>query len=88
MAQMIENYHPHPDPNPSPGAGVLGGEMGLPDGTGPRGTAMTLKKKLTKTEFRQRADEILLRLSLEVAPFWPDSEEKQKQRIERAAADP
>ena len=49
---------------------------------------MTLKKKLTKTEFRQRADEILMRLSLEVTAFWQDSEEKQKQRLQRAAADP
>jgi predicted phage terminase large subunit-like protein len=49
---------------------------------------MILKKKLTKTEFRQRADEILLRLSLEVTPFWEDSQEKQEQRRRRAAADP
>jgi len=49
---------------------------------------MTLKKKLTKSEFRQRADKILMRLSLEVTPFWADSEEKQRQRLERAAAEP
>lgn len=49
---------------------------------------MTLKKKLTKTEFRQRADEILLRLSLEVTPFWEDTDAKQEQRLRRAAADP
>ncbi|MFZ5448617.1 MAG: phage terminase large subunit [Thermodesulfobacteriota bacterium] len=49
---------------------------------------MTLNKKLTKSEFRKRADKILMRLSLEVMPFWADSEEKQKQRIERAARDP
>ena len=49
---------------------------------------MTLKKKLTKSEFRQRADKILMRLSLEVTPFWEDSDEKQKQRLERAAAEP
>ena len=29
-----------------------------------------------------------MRLSLEVTPFWEDSEEKQQQRLERAAADP
>ena len=50
--------------------------------------AMTLKKKLTKTEFRQRADEIFLKLSLEVTPFWEDSEAKREQRLRRAAADP
>ncbi len=49
---------------------------------------MTLNKKLTKSEFRKRADKILMRLSLEVMPFWSDSEEKQKQRLERAARDP
>ncbi|MBI4795673.1 MAG: hypothetical protein HY790_07520, partial [Deltaproteobacteria bacterium] len=50
--------------------------------------AMTLKKKLTKAEFRQRADDILMRLSLEVTPFWEDSEEKRETRRARAAADP
>ncbi|MGB8993620.1 MAG: phage terminase large subunit [Desulfobaccales bacterium] len=49
---------------------------------------MTLKKKLTKTEFRQRADKILTRLSLEVTPFWEDGEDQQKQRLEKAATDP
>ena len=49
---------------------------------------MTLNKKLTKSEFRQRANKILNRLSLEVMPFWADSEDKQKQRLERAARDP
>jgi len=49
---------------------------------------MTLKKKLTRTEFRKRADDILMRLSLEVEPFWQDSDEKQQQRLQRAAADP
>jgi predicted phage terminase large subunit-like protein len=49
---------------------------------------MTLKKKLTKAEFRQRADDILMRLSLEVTPFWEDSEEKRETRRARAAADP
>ncbi len=49
---------------------------------------MTLKKKLTRTEFRKRADDILMRLSLEVEPFWQESEEKQAQRLKRAEADP
>ncbi len=49
---------------------------------------MTLNKKLTKSEFRKRADKILMRLSLDVMPFWADSEEKQKQRVERAERDP
>jgi predicted phage terminase large subunit-like protein len=50
--------------------------------------AMTLKKKLTKAEFRQKADDILMRLTLEVTPFWEDNEEKQKTRRDRAGADP
>ena len=49
---------------------------------------MTLKKKLTRAEFRKRADDILRRLSLEVEPFWEESAEKQAQRLKRAAADP
>jgi predicted phage terminase large subunit-like protein len=49
---------------------------------------MTLNKKLTKSDFRKRADKILMRLSLEVTPFWGDSEDKQRQRLEKAAADP
>jgi hypothetical protein len=49
---------------------------------------MTLNKKLTKSEFRKRADKILMRLSLDVMPFWADSEEKQRQRVERAERDP
>ena len=50
--------------------------------------AMTLKKKLTNAEFRQKADAILMRLTLEVTPFWEDSEAKQETRKNRAAADP
>jgi len=49
---------------------------------------MTLKKKLTKAEFRQKADALLMRLTLEVTPFWQDSEEKQATRLARAASDP
>jgi predicted phage terminase large subunit-like protein len=49
---------------------------------------MILSKKLSKSEFRRRADKILMRLSLEVTPFWDDSEDKQRQRLARAAADP
>jgi predicted phage terminase large subunit-like protein len=52
------------------------------------GAGMTLKKKMTRTEFRKRADDILMRLSLEVEPFWQESEEKQAQRLKRAEADP
>ena len=52
------------------------------------GAGMTLKKKMTRTEFRKRADDILMRLTLEVEPFWQDSEAKQAQRLKRAAADP
>ena len=49
---------------------------------------MTLKKKLTKAEFRQRADDILMRLTLDVTPFWEEGEEKQETRLARAATDP
>ncbi len=49
---------------------------------------MTLKKKLTKAEFRQRADDILMRLTLEVTPFWEDSEEERERRRSKAVADP
>ncbi len=49
---------------------------------------LNLKKKLTKREFRQRADEILMRLSLEVSPFWEDSPERREARLRRAGADP
>jgi predicted phage terminase large subunit-like protein len=57
--------------------------------TGPCGEPpMTLKKKLTRTEFRQRADDILMRLSLEVTPFGQDSEARREARLKKAAADP
>ncbi|MGQ9687287.1 MAG: phage terminase large subunit [Desulfobaccales bacterium] len=49
---------------------------------------MNLNKKLTKSVFRQKADRILMRLSMEVTPFWENSREKREQRWERAAADP
>ncbi len=49
---------------------------------------MILKKKMTKTEFRARAEEIFLRLTLEVTPFWEDSDAKREQRLHRASADP
>lgn len=49
---------------------------------------LNLKKKLTKREFRQRADEILMRLSMEVSRFWEDSLERREARLRRAAADP
>ena len=49
---------------------------------------MNLNKKLTKSVFRQKADRILMRLSMEVTPFWEDSQEKREQRIKRAEADP
>ena len=52
------------------------------------GAGMTLKKKMTRMEFRKRADDILMRLTLEVEPFWQDSAEKQAERLKRAAADP
>jgi predicted phage terminase large subunit-like protein len=49
---------------------------------------MNLKKKLTKSAFRQKADRILMRLSMEVTPFWGDTQEKRNQRLKRAEADP
>jgi predicted phage terminase large subunit-like protein len=49
---------------------------------------VNLKKKLTKREFRQKADKILMRLSLEVSPFWEDNREKREARLRRAGADP
>ncbi|OPX20366.1 MAG: hypothetical protein BZ151_04370 [Desulfobacca sp. 4484_104] len=48
---------------------------------------MTLKKKLNRTEFRQRADEILMRLNLEVAPFLAEAEGQRESRMQRAAED-
>ena len=52
------------------------------------GGDMTLKKKMTRLEFRKRADDILVRLTMEVEPFWQDSDDKQSRRLKRAAADP
>jgi hypothetical protein len=49
---------------------------------------MNLNKKLTKSVFRQKADRILMRLSMDVTPFWEDTEEKREQRIKKAEADP
>ena len=49
---------------------------------------MNLNKKLTKTVFRQKADRILMRLSMDVAPFWEDTPEKREQRLKKAEADP
>jgi predicted phage terminase large subunit-like protein len=49
---------------------------------------MKLNKKLTKRAFRQKADRILMRLSMEVTPFWEDTQEKREQRLKRAEADP
>ncbi|MFZ2088142.1 MAG: phage terminase large subunit [Desulfobaccales bacterium] len=49
---------------------------------------MNLNKKLTKTAFRQKADRILMRLSMDVNPFWEDSQEKREQRLKKAEGDP
>ncbi len=49
---------------------------------------MNLNKKLTKSAFRQKADRILMRLSMDVTPFWEDSEDKREQRIKKAESDP
>jgi predicted phage terminase large subunit-like protein len=49
---------------------------------------MNLNKKLTKSVFRQKADRILMRLSMDVTPFWDDNQEKREQRLKRAEADP
>jgi len=49
---------------------------------------VNLHKKLTKSAFRRLADKILLRLSMEVLPFWGDTRERRAQRLARAEADP
>lgn len=49
---------------------------------------MNLKKKLTKSAFRQKADRILMRLSMEVTPFGGDTREKRERRLQKAEADP
>ncbi len=49
---------------------------------------MNLNKKLTKTAFRQKADRILMRLSMDVNPFWEDTQAKREQRLKKAEADP
>uniref|UniRef100_A0A7V4G7F8 Terminase large subunit gp17-like C-terminal domain-containing protein n=1 Tax=Desulfobacca acetoxidans TaxID=60893 RepID=A0A7V4G7F8_9BACT len=49
---------------------------------------MNLNKKLTKSAFRQKADRILMRLSMEVLPFWDDTRERREQRLKKAEADP
>jgi predicted phage terminase large subunit-like protein len=49
---------------------------------------MNLNKKLTKTAFRQKADRILMRLSMDVNPFWEDTQGKRQQRLKRAESDP
>jgi hypothetical protein len=49
---------------------------------------MNLNKKLTKSAFRQKADRILMRLSMDVTPFWEDTEDKRERRLKKAAADP
>jgi predicted phage terminase large subunit-like protein len=49
---------------------------------------MNLNKKLTKSAFRQKADRILMRLSMDVTPFWEDTQEKREQRLKRAETDP
>jgi len=49
---------------------------------------MNLNKKLTKSAFRQKADRILMRLSMEVTPFWEDTRDKREQRLKKAEADP
>jgi hypothetical protein len=50
-----------------------------------RGAGMTLKKKMARMEFRKQADNILMRLTLEVEPFWQDRAGKQAERLRRAA---
>ena len=53
-----------------------------------RAEVRTLEEKLTQSEFHREADEMLARLALEAPFFWPENEEKQQQRLKRAAADP
>lgn len=49
---------------------------------------MNLNKKLTKSAFRQKADRILMRLSMEVLPFWEDTPERREQRLRKGESDP
>ena len=53
-----------------------------------RAEVRTLEEKLTQAEFRREADAMLARLALEAPFFWPENEEKQQQRLKRAAANP
>lgn len=52
------------------------------------GNVMNIQKKMTKKEFRQRADGILMHLNMEVLPFVDEGEEQQANRRRRAEADP
>ncbi len=49
---------------------------------------MTLKKKLNKTKFRQRVNEISMRLCMEVLPFEDETAAVRVERLRKAEADP
>ncbi len=49
---------------------------------------MTLQRKMTRKAFRQRADRVLMELSLNVLPLVDECEGKQERRRQRAAQDP
>jgi len=53
-----------------------------------RGGSMNFQKKMTKKDFRSRADAVLMNLNLEVLPFIDEDEGKQGERKRQAERDP
>ena len=49
---------------------------------------MNIQKKMTKKEFRNNADAVLMNLNLEVLPFNDVDEDQQKRRVSKAEKDP
>jgi predicted phage terminase large subunit-like protein len=49
---------------------------------------MNMQRKMTKKEFRQYADAVLMKLTMEVLPFVDDDDGQQANRLRRAEADP
>ena len=49
---------------------------------------MNIQKKMTKKEFRNNADAVLMNLNLEVLPFNDVDEDQQKRRVIKAEKDP
>ncbi len=49
---------------------------------------MNIQKKMTKKQFRNDADAVLMNLNLEVLPFKDGDEDQQKRRRSKAEKDP